>query len=228
MGGRVFDLDAIEASLRVVQRNFGEINRLLNSPRDRLDDQVILNMMAGYAYADALVADDIDLFALGASKHFLELNARVLCGTEPHDRARQAAHLEATARRFYEEAGGNIAALAAWYALHRGETAWNRAAGVYVRLLSEPQLFIEGNHRTGALIMSCILARDGCPPFVLTIDNAKGYFDPSAVITRTKKSTIGVVFRMPKLKKQFADFLKSRADDGYLLRPAAARAAECS
>ena len=40
-------------------------------------------MIAGYAFVDALVADGIDLFALGSSKHLLELNTLVLCGIEP-------------------------------------------------------------------------------------------------------------------------------------------------
>lgn len=218
MGEHVLDLNAIESSLRAVQHNFPEINRLLKTPRDSLDDQVITNMMAGYRYADALAADGVDLFAIGASKHFLELNALVLCGTDPHERAREEAHLKATAQRFYEENGGTISDLAAWYALHRGECVWHRAAGVYVRLLSEPQLFIEGNHRTGALIMSCILIGDGRPPFVLSLENAHGYFDPSTLITKTKKTPLGMLFRLPKLKCEFAKFLREKADDRYLMR----------
>ncbi|MDG4602632.1 MAG: hypothetical protein P9C48_04265 [Defluviicoccus sp.] len=225
MGEHVLDLDAIESSLRAVQRNFSEINRVINTPRDTLDDQVITNMMAGYRYVDALVADGVDLFAIGASRHFLELNALVLCGTDPIERIREDAHLKATAQRFYEEDRGTISDLAAWYALHRDETAWTRAAGVYVRLLSEPQLFIEGNHRTGALIMSCILVRDGRPPFVLSIDNAQGYFDPSTLITKTKKTPIGMLFRIPKLKKEFAALLRENADDRYLLHRAVTPAA---
>jgi len=218
MGEHVLDLNAIEASLLAVQRNFSEINCGLMTPRDSLDDQVIDNMMAGYRYADALAAGDVDLFAMGGSKHFLELNALVLCGTDPADRARQNGHLKATERRLYEDDGGTIRDLAAWYALHRSESAWRRAAGVYVRLLSEPQLFIEGNHRTGALIMSCILVGNGCPPFVLSVDNAQGYFDPSTLITKTKKSAISMLFRIPKLKREFAAFLREKADDRYLLR----------
>ncbi|MFZ1415584.1 MAG: hypothetical protein WAS73_13545 [Defluviicoccus sp.] len=218
MGKHVLDLNAIESSLRAVQHNFSEINRVLKTPRDSLDDEVVTKMMAGYRYADALAADGVDLFAMGASKHFLELNALVLCGTDPHERAREEAHLKATERRFYEEDRGTISDLAAWYALHCGETVWSRAAGVYVRLLSEPQVFIEGNHRTGALIMSCILVRDGCPPFVLSVDNAQGYFDPSTLITKTKKTAISILFRIPKLKKEFAAFLREKADDRYLLR----------
>ncbi len=226
MAGRVLDLAAIESSLRAVQRNFPQINRLLKAPRDRLDDEVVTNMLAGYAYVDYLVAAGIDLFAIGASKHFLELNALVLCGADPGVRAQEQKHLEATSRHFYDQAGAGIAGLAAWYALHRGDSVWERAAGVYVRLLSEPQLFIEGNHRTGALIMSCILAREGRPPFVLSVDNAKGYFDPSTLIKKTKRTTYNVLFRIPKLKKHFAEFLKAQANKRYLVQDAAPCAAE--
>jgi hypothetical protein len=72
-----------------------------------------------------------------------------------------------------------------WHARHEGESAWSRAAGAYVRTLSKPQLFIEGNHRAGALMMSYILVREGRPPFVLSVENAGAYFDPSAVIRNT-------------------------------------------
>lgn len=219
MGEHVLDLKAIESSLRAVQRNFSEINRVINTARDSLDDQVVANMMAGYRYVDTLAADGVDLFAIGASQHFLELNALVLCGTNPHQRASEEGHLKATARRFYEEDRGTISDLAAWYALHVGETVWSRAAGVYVRLLSEPQLFIEGNHRTGALVVSCILVREGFPPFVLSVDNAQSYFDPSTLITKTKKTALSILFRIPKLKNEFAAFLREKADDRYLLRP---------
>ena len=37
-------------------------------------------MLAGYAFVDTLVADGVDVFALGQLKHLLELNALVLCG----------------------------------------------------------------------------------------------------------------------------------------------------
>src|SRR5262249_14976426 len=78
--GRI-NLPALEASLRRVQRDFAGINERLGAHRDPLDDAVIGNMMAGYAMVDALVADGVDLFALGNSKLLLELNTLVLCGT---------------------------------------------------------------------------------------------------------------------------------------------------
>ena len=94
-----------------------------------------------------------------------------------------------------------------------------RAAGVYVRVLSEPQLYIEGNHRTGALIMSYILARDDRPPFVLSVENAIGYFDPSSVIKGTRKTTFALLFEVPRIKKRFAAFLQGQTGRKLLKTP---------
>jgi len=211
------DLDAIEAALRTVQRQFSTINTLLNCRRDSLDDKVVANMMAGYAYVDDALASGTDLLAMGNLKFLLELNARILCGTDPRERADHVEHLRATEERFYDDQSGGIRDIVEWYRLHRDEPVWKRAAGVYVRVLSEPQLYIEGNHRTGALIMSWILARSGKPPFVLTVDNAKAYFDPSTLITRTKRTTLSMIYRLPGIKKNFAEFLKDQADGAFLL-----------
>jgi len=84
-------------------------------------------------------------------------------------------------------------------------------------MLSRPQLFIEGNHRADALLMSHLLAREGQPPFVLTVANAKGYFDPSSVMKRTKKRSIGMLIRMPNIKRCFAGFLRENTHERHLI-----------
>ena len=75
------DLSAIEASLRAVQRDFARINASLDTPRDPLRDVVVDNLLAGYEYVGSLLAADIDPLARGNSKHLLQLNLLVLCGT---------------------------------------------------------------------------------------------------------------------------------------------------
>jgi hypothetical protein len=44
------ELTRIERCLRAVQRDFAKINATLNSRRDTLDDDVVANMLTGYAY----------------------------------------------------------------------------------------------------------------------------------------------------------------------------------
>jgi hypothetical protein len=74
--------------------------------------------------------------------------------------------------------------------------------------LSIPQLFIEGNHRTGALVMSHVLATEGYPPFVLTVENARGYFDLSSVIAGTRKNSLGMAWRWPFVLRRLVQFLR--------------------
>lgn len=216
VGGRL-NLAAIETSLRAVQADFERINEVLEDRRDPMDDAVVANMMAGYRSVDRSIADGIDLLAMGNLKHLLELNAVVLCGTDPDERSAAAVHLRATERRFYEQEEGGIRDIVEWYDLHRGESVWKRAAGVYIRILSEPQLFIEGNHRTGALIMSYLLAREGRPPFVLSVRNARAYFEPSSLMKKIKKRSLHMLFKMPGLKKSLADLLHDGADPRHLV-----------
>ena len=151
-------------------------------------------------------------------RDLLELNHIVLCGLNPHVRQEYRTHLEATSQRFHEQEEFNIDSVLRWYYKHEDKSPWKRAAGVYVRILSQPQLYIEGNHRTGALIMSYILVRDGRAPFVLTVENAKAYFDPSTLIKETKKTATTMLMKLPRMKKLFADFLRHQTHAKYVYR----------
>jgi len=212
-----FDLAVIERALRAVQRDFERINATLETPRDPLSDRVIANLLAGYAYLDTLLADGRHPLTLGNSADLLQLNHLVLCGTDEADIQDAAKHMAETAARFYDRSGpGGIGELMDTLAAHRDEPVWRRAARAYIQVMSQPQLFIEGNHRTGALIMSALLAGEGKPPFVLTVSNAKAYFDPSTLAKDSRKRSLQLFLRRPKLCKRFAELLKSEADRGFL------------
>lgn len=216
-GASRIDLVAVEASLRALQAAFPAINTRLQDRRDSLDEDVIQYMLAGYAFVDWIVGRGIDVLTMGNLRTILEINRRVLCGEDETARQRFAEHLRATEERFYGEWGAGIRDVVEWYGRHRGDSAWHRAAGVYIRLLSEPQLFLEGNHRTGALLISYILLREGEPPFVLTPDSAQAFFDPSTLIKKIRKRSLAMQFRMPGLKNRFGRFLQTHADPRYLL-----------
>lgn len=215
----LLNLPAIELSLRQVQKAFEAINPSLSWQRDPMSDAVIENLLAGYAYVDALRDSGIDFFAMGQHKYLLELNNIVLCGPDQELRTEFSRHITATQRRFYEEPEAGIADLVEWRLNHLSESVWRLAAGLYVRALSQPQLFIEGNHRTGALIASYILLCNGKPPFVLTVENAVAYFDPSTVIRNIDKRGPMALFRLPGIKRRFARFLEEQANPDYLIAP---------
>ena len=154
---------------------------------------------------------------LGRLKHLLELNALVLCGASEARRAAHAAHRAATERRFYDEPDAGIQDVVEWHAGHADEPAWSRAAGVYVRMLSTPQLFVEGDHRTGVLVMSHILMSAGRPPFVLSVANARAYFEASTALRNSHKNSPVALFRLPGIRRRLAALLQDPDDSRYLL-----------
>jgi hypothetical protein len=216
MGKYRLNLTAIEHSLRDVQREFPQINALLRSRRDAMPNEVIENVMRGYAFVDRAVADDIDILDSRYTEALLELNHMVLYGLEANTRREHRKHIQATAQRFYTQDDFNINDILRWYRDHADDSAWKRAAGVYVRLLSQLQLYIERNHRTGALIMSYFLGWAGNPPFVLTVENAKAYFDPSTLVKETEKTAATLLMKLPHMKTRFARFLQDQEAVQYL------------
>ena len=179
-------------------------------------DDVVVNMVAGYTLVDTLAGAQIDLFALGNLKYLLELNTTVLCGTSAERRAEYTRHRTTTEQRFYEDTQGGIRDVVEWYRRNDRASAWMLAAGLYIRILSKPQLFIEGNHRTGALVMSYVLIGHGEPPFVLTPANAVAYFDPSTTIRDTRRRGVTALVRVPRATRRLAAFLAAQADRRYL------------
>lgn len=210
------DIDRIECSLRAVQENFERINETLDDRRDLMREEIVTNMIAGYRYVNDLLEMNISLLEREGLHHLLELNHIVLCGTDSEERKNSLKHIEATTDRFYKQQDFCISDIREWAADHKKDSPWKRAAGVYVMHISQPQLFFEGNHRTGALLMSCILVRHGKPPFVLGVDNAKAYFDPSSLAKKTKKDFLGQYYTLPKIKKRFAEFLENQANPAFL------------
>lgn len=68
--------------------------RVIDTPpqnRDPLDERIIGNMVAGYAYVDWLVGAEIDVFAMGHHRHLLELNSLGLFGADAAARTERAA-----------------------------------------------------------------------------------------------------------------------------------------
>jgi len=206
------NLATVATSLRRVQAAVG-----LLEGRDVFDDRVLENMVSAYAYVDALVAARVDPFALGHLKHLLELNCLVLCGTSPERRATYTGHLQATEQRFYGDGAAGVRDLVEWVADHPNGPPCERAAGVYAMILGWPQLFIEGNHRTGVLAMSCVLRREDRPPFVLTPENATIYFEISAGIHDISKDSAPGRLRLATLTARLARLLGEDVDHQYLV-----------
>lgn len=210
-------LGRIEDELLDVQRHFPAINAALNSRRDDFTDTVRQNMLAAYEFLDAAIRDNLDLFSEEGLEALLQLNHLVLLG-RGYDPREFGTHITVTRRQFFDNFRLYVKPIRRWYRKHETDNPYKVAAQVYVGVLSQPQLFQEGNHRTGSLIASGVLLQNGCPPFVLTRQNAVAYFNPSSEIKFTDKRSVRGKLRLPKYQSEFREFLERNVNEAYVRR----------
>jgi hypothetical protein len=208
-------LGRIEEELRDVQRHFASINAVLRLRRDDFTDAVRQNMLAAYEFLDAIVNDGVDLFSDQGLEALLQLNHLVLLGRDYDSRA-FSRHISVTRQQFFTNFRHYVRPIRRWYRKHETENPYKVASQVYIGILSQPQLYQEGNHRTGSLIASGILLQSGCPPFVLTRQNAVAYFNPSSEIKFTDKRTVRGKLRLPKYRRAFRDFLQQNVSPKFV------------
>jgi len=213
------DMGVISQSLLEVEHDWpridAELERRAIGRKDVFSAFLRGNMLTAYAYLDDLLEERVDPLSHAGVGHMLMLNNRVHYGTDEALMAEFASAIEANAQKFHD----NVKIIAAWYRKHAAQHdhPYKLAAEMYVSILGQPQLFIEGNHRTGSLIASWINLDAGYAPFVLSVDNALAYFAPSAEIKRfADRSTWRGRARLPKYRKSFRQFWEHHVDAKYV------------
>lgn len=201
-----------------VQRNWKRIDDELDAMKigrkDTFDSDIRERMMEAYKGLDLVLRSGLEPFSEESMGEICELNNLVHYGTDTGLRREYKRAIAENAAK-YER---NVPPIADWYVRHmRRPHPLKVAAEIYVAVLGNPQLFIEGNHRTGSIISSWISMHHGHPPFVLSADNAIAYFAPSAEIKRfaDKSSWRGRV-KLPKYRKVFKEFWESHIDWKYV------------
>jgi len=215
-----FNLEAVEQSLLDVEKNWKQIDDALArhkiGRRDTPFDSVVRHrMMAAYQHLDGLLRNSMEPFSPESLREMLELNNLVHYGHNLDLRLQYHRAILFSEEKFYNQ----IEPIAKWYSKHmKGEPhPLKVAAEVYVAILGHPQLYVEGNHRTGSMISSWISMYYGHPPFVLSVDNAIAYFKPSAEIKKlADKATWRGRSRLPKYRKRFKAFWEEYIDDKYV------------
>lgn len=177
----------------------------------------------GFRFVDSLLADRFEIFRYGASAALLELNHRVLCGVTPERRRQFAGHIAATERWFYDRPEAGVGAFFGWIERNRDQPPVALAAGAFVQVVSHPQLFIEGNSRTAALLASYILARAGLPPFVMTAARYPAYRDAVERCSAVERGRLTSAFAISAAASQVAAVIATAADPRFLAAAEPAR-----
>ncbi len=209
-----FDIECAKISLKDFQTHFAEINARLSLHREALTDDLIDNMLKAYAFLNTLVHKEIDLFSLAGLHSMLELNHIVLCGTDPAERFEYHEHIVETRKRFHE----HIEVPRRWVLKKKKALSpVALASGFYCRILSQPQLFFEGNHRTGNILLNHMLVTNDHAPFLIDADTAYEYLELSSRIKlSSKKSTGDRFFKHPACEKSFEELLTRHAHERWL------------
>lgn len=210
-----FDIDEIDEALCDFQSHFDDINDRLSLHRENLTRSMIDNILHAYLFLNHLLDRKIDLFSLGGLHSLLELNHIVLCGTNRRTRHEYHSHILETRKVFHK----GIRPIQKWVGenKHASKSPYKLAAGFYALALSQPQLFIEGNHRTENVVLNYLLISAGEPPFVITAGNAFDYLELSGKIKFSdKKKILKGKWGIPGLRKAFSELLKRNAKVRYL------------
>jgi hypothetical protein len=179
------------------------------------DSVVRTNMESAFAYLNKLLEEREMPFSKHNAGQMLALNNFVHYGGDKKLMAEYHKAIQANSERFYKR----ITPIADWYNRHekRKDAAIKIASEVYVAIVGQPQLFIEGNHRTGSLIADWILLSEGLPPFVLSRENAIAYFAPSSEIKGfADSSTWRGKRRLPAYRNKFGTFLENHIDSKFI------------
>jgi hypothetical protein len=214
-----FNLRNVEKSLLDVEKNWKKIDNELDfeklGRRDTFDSTIRSRMMDAYRYLDTLLRNEVEPFSAEGTSEILELNNIVHYGFNLPLRLEFNKAIMANSEKF----SYYIVPIEQWYRKHMKDEKHplKVAAEVYVSMLGFPQLFIEGNHRTGNLISNWISMFYGHPPFVLSPSNAIAYFKPSKEIKRfADKSTWRGRARLPKYRTCFKKFWEQNIDDKFV------------
>jgi len=210
----LFHLENIEKSLRGFKRDFNEINDQLAMRREPMTDLWVDQILEAYVFLNDLLRKGMDLFTPAGLHALLEMNHIVLCGSEKDTRSQYYQHLDETRKSFLKK----IRPIKEWVLKKKDSSdPWKLATGYYSRALSQPQLFIEGNHRTGNIVLNYLLISKKAPPYIVSRETARLYLDLSGDIKFTDKdSSWDSTLRMPGHRKRFQEFLKNHTSDHYL------------
>ena len=210
-----FNIDEIGAALAEFQEHFPGINETLEMRRETFSPVMRTRILEAYTFLNFLLERGSDLFTPAGLHSLLEMNHIVLCGSGPENRQDFYQHLAETRKNFQRR----IKPIASWVLANRnGDKPYRLATGFYTRMLSRPQLFLEGNHRTGNIILNYLLVSKGKAPYIVSAETAKEYLDLSGNIKFTNNSSaMETAFMMPAHAKRFRAFLKEQGSDRFLV-----------
>jgi hypothetical protein len=211
------DLKQIEASYERILKDWHKIDDSLElnkvGRKDHpFDKPLMQNMLLAWDYIDYFIKKkNYSLLSIEGGSDMLEINHRVHYGVNSSLRHEYNKAMDATTEKFSKQ----VVPIRKYFRKKSklGTSKYHVAAEIFIAIIGMPQLYIEGNHRSGSIIASWVNLINEKPPFVLTSENAIAFFKPAQKIKKfNKKSLWRSMTKLPKYKKQFKTFWKNNCD----------------
>lgn len=205
------NLKKIEESYARVLSNWKLIDDQLDLARvgrkdTPFDKKLMENMLTAWEYLDYFIKNkDYSLLSNVGGPDMLEINHRVHYGIDYLQRDEYKKAIDATTEKFSRQ----VVPIRKYYKkkILLKKSVNKIASEIFISILGQPQLYIEGNHRSGSIVASWINLVHNKPPFVLSVDNAIPFFQPAQEIKKfNKRSTWRSLTKLPKYKKDFKKF----------------------
>ncbi len=217
------NIKEIEKAYLDVFNHWEEIDNLLDQNKigrkDTPFDQGLMdNLICAWDYLDFFIKKkDYDLLSKRGGPDMLEINNRVHYGLNTTLRSEYRKAISATAEKFTRQ----VKPLRSYYSkkTRNQVSATKIAAEIFISIVGQPQLYIEGNHRSGAIVSSWINLVNNRPPFVLTVENAISFFKPAQEIKQfDKTSRWRSLTKLPKYKKSFREFWLNHCSERFAMK----------
>lgn len=207
-------LKHIEQDFDELQKNWKKINDSLHIGRDEFSDTVKNNLLATYDYVN-FILDEMQGESIFKPEHIekmLEINHRVLIWENSEKRREYHDHVMHTRNKFYSQ----IDAICSLVDKYEKKWIFKQEAAIFVAGVSQPQLFIEWNHRSHSTLVNIMSLQAGHNPFIINTENAKTFFDPAQEVKGSKKETLTEKLKLLKKKKIFEKFFEEHSSGRYV------------
>ncbi|MBT8362809.1 MAG: hypothetical protein KJO32_17810 [Deltaproteobacteria bacterium] len=211
------NLDEIEKSYAKVLAQWQQIDDQLEKSKvgrkdTPFDTQLMENMLSAWEYIDYFIKKkDYSLLSNKGGPDMLEINHRVHYGVDAEQRAEYKKAIKATTEKFSKQ----VLPIRNYYKnkIKNKHSIDVIASEIFIATIGQPQLYIEGNHRSGSIVASWINLEHNKPPFVLSVDNALAFFRPAQEIKKfNKRSMWRSLTKLPKHKNDFKKFWVNYCD----------------
>ncbi|MFA5373870.1 MAG: hypothetical protein WC354_06800, partial [Candidatus Omnitrophota bacterium] len=195
--------------LRKVKESLGALNIVSNIPQAAFEAESDM-LLEAYRYVNMRL-DSVEPLR---AEDLLEINLLLTVGGNRFVYPYYRQFISRTRGSFSR----SIGPVWEWYRRHESSPPVEKAAGLAARMmLSQPNLFEDGNHRSAAVVMALILLKEGNAPFIPNKSNIKALLSITGAIQSLKRDSFVHILPLLIYQGRLGRFLDNNTSEAFLI-----------